>query len=45
MWNGVADSKKAKRLNKEGEERREHEKASEIIKGYEDIIKTKRKVL
>ena len=41
----MADSKKAKRLNKNVKEMHEHEKAAEIIKGYEDIMKTKRKGL
>ena len=53
----MADSKKAKRLSQEeikkkildsmiiDEEIHEIEKAAEIIKRYEDIIKTKRKGL
>ena len=67
MWDGMADSKKAKRLsqeeirkqlldsmiidenfefdylNKEAEEMQDPEKAAEIIRQYEDIIKMKKK--
>ena len=69
MWDGMADSKKAKRLsqeeirkqlldsmiidenlefdylNKEAEEMQDPEKAAEIIRQYEDIIKMKKKVI
>ena len=69
MWDGMADSKKAKRLsqeeirkqlldsmiidenlefdylNKEAEEIQDPEKAAEIIRQYEDIIKMKKKVI
>ena len=41
----MADSKKTKRLSKEAEEIHEHKKAAEIIKGYEEIIITKKKGL
>ena len=67
MWDGMVDSKKAKRLsqeeirkqlldsmiidenlefdylNKEAEEMQDPEKAAEIIRQYEDIIKMKKK--
>ena len=39
----MADSKKTKRLSKEAEEIHEHKKAAEIIKGYEEIIITKKR--